>query len=394
MPGLLDNFLNDPNLALGAGLLSPTKDEGFGSALSQGLAARQNALASQDNSQLQQLQAQIREKGLADANAFTSLLGANQARIQAGDPGALLSLIGGAQNVGQLTSATSLFNAMQPASVAPTQLVKLQNEFAAEKDPVRKAQIGKAIELATTRAPGSNVNVDVDLSGLADKERTKDFVDAENAAIDEVGKVRSLEGATNTILRGLAQGAPIGMVADVIMKTDVVRSQFNQAINSKAKLEDQIADLSSDNKEEFRNLISLANDGNEVASQKLSLVYLLAGSRETGKLSDTDLKLAFDSIESGSVEGMITRLIATRDSAIDQLNAKLRTSRDRRTPPEGVESSAFADFKPDRVFTTEAISAAPENVIRSLGGMNKLSLDKLLGEKEKKALLIRMLGLQ
>jgi hypothetical protein len=86
---------------------------------------------------------------------------------------------------------------------------------------------------------------------------------------------------------------------------------------------------------------------------------------------------------------MITRLVATRDGAIDQLNSKLRTNRKRRG-----ESDAFADFEPDRVFTSETIANAPDNVIRSLGGMNSLALDKLLDEKEKKALVARMLGLQ
>ena len=129
MPGLLDNFLSDPNLALGAGLLSPTKDEGFGSALSQGLAARQQAISSQDNSQLRQLQSQIREKGLADANAFTSLLGQNQAGLQAGDPQAALSILGGAQNIGQLGGATSLLNAMRPSQQAMTDIEKLQYNF-------------------------------------------------------------------------------------------------------------------------------------------------------------------------------------------------------------------------------------------------------------------------
>ena len=380
MPGLLDNFLSDPNIAFGASLLSPTKDGGFGSGLSQGLTARQAAVASQDNNQLRQLQAQIREKGLADANAFTSLLGQNQAGLQSGDPRAALNLLGGAQNVGQLGGATSLLNAMRPAQRAMTDIEKLQVAFANETDPVRKAQIGKVIELRTTRAPGSNVDVNVDLGGLADKERTKDFVDAENVAIQEVGKVRAFEGAANTLLRNIAEGAPIGTVASAIMTTDVVRSQFSQAINSEAKLEDQIDSLSSNNKKEFRNLISLAMDGNEVASQKVALVYLLAGGRETGKLSDTDLRLAFDSIESGSVEGMITKVISTRDGLVGQLNSKLRTNRERRKDPDGGVSEAFSNFEPDKVFTTETISAAPDNVIRSLGGMNKLALDKLLGE--------------
>ena len=396
MPGLLDNFLSDPNIAFGASLLSPTKDGGFGSGLSQGLTARQAAVASQDNSQLRQLQAQIREKGLADANAFTSLLGANQAGIQSGDPRAALNLLGGAQNVGQLGGATSLLNAMRPAQRAMTDIEKLQVAFANETDPVRKAQIGKVIELRTTRAPGSSVDVKVDLGGLAEKERTKDFVDAENAAIEQVGKVRSLEGAINTMLQGVAQGAPIGTVANLIGKADVVRSQFNQAINSKAKLEDQIKDLSPENKEEFRNLIDLAMSGKELASQKVSLVYLLAGSRETGKLSDTDLKLAFESVDDGSIEGMISKLIATRQGSIDQLNAKLRTDRERRKPPEGVTTNAFDEFNQDEVFTTEGIKTAPESLIRSLGGMSRQARQKLLSEEQRKALSARilMMGIQ
>jgi len=384
MPGLLDNFLADPNLALGAGLLSPTPSGTFGAGLSQGLGSRQQAVASQDQNRLRLLQAQIREQGLADANKFSSLLSENQGLLQAGDPQGGLNLLGGASNINQATGAASILGSLQPPASRLGEFERL--DALVEAGTATPGEIDRHSKLKD-RAAG--VSVDVNLGGLADKERIKDFVDAENTAIEDVGKVRALEGATNTLLRGLANGAPIGTVASAIMTTDVVRSQFSQAINSKAALEDQIADLSSGNKEQFRTLIGEAMKGNEIASQKVSLVYMLAGSRETGKLSDTDLKLAFDSIENGSIEGMITRLVATRDGAIDQLNSKLGTNRKRRG-----ESAAFADFEPDRVFTTETIANAPDNVIRSLGGMNSLALDKLLDEKEKKALVARMLGLQ
>jgi hypothetical protein len=389
MPGLLDNFLADPNLALGAGLLSPTRNGSFGAGLSQGLGARQQAVASQDNSQLRQLQAQIREKGIADANRFSSLISENQAGLQQGNPQAVANLVGGSSNVNQLTGSASLFNDFRPSGVPTTEFERL--DALVQAGQATPGQIDRHKKL---KDAASGINVGVNLEGLFEgaKARTEgaNIAKAIDTSIIDAGKVRSLEGATNTLLRGLANGAPIGAVASAIMTTDVVRSQFSQAINSKAALEDQIADLSGDNKDEFRSLIGLAMQGNEVASQKVSLVYMLAGSRETGKLSDTDLKLAFDSIENGSVEGMITRLVSTRDGAIDQFNAKQRTNRNRRDP----EELAFADLERDRVFTTETINNAPDNVIRSLGGMNSLALDKLLDENEKKALIARMLGLQ
>jgi hypothetical protein len=366
---LLDFFQN-PNVSLAAGLLSPTKDENFGQGLLQGIRAGQGTTEANSIDQLRQLRANIGQQGIDDASAFrTGLQGAGLPF----DP----------QNVNQLNAISAFSNANRPV---------------AQKLPTRAslsllaAQGDKTAQDALDRmGSGALVNLGGIFEAAGARQEGKDLAQAKDTAIVDAGKVRAFEDATNTMLRGLANGAPIGTVASAIMTTDVVRSQFNQAINSKAALEDQIVDLSSGNKEEMRTLIGLAMQGNEIASQKLSLVYMLAGSRETGKLSDTDLKLAFDSIggDQGSLEGMITRLIATRDGAIDQFNAKQKTNRNRRG-----ESQAFSDFEADRVFTTETITKAPDNVIRSLGGMNKLALDKLLNDDEKKALVARMLGLQ
>jgi hypothetical protein len=120
MPGLLDNFLADPNLALGAGLLAPTRNGSFGAGLSQGLGARQQAVASQDNSQLRQLQAQIREQGLADANKFSSLISDNQALFQAGDPQGGFNLLGGSVTPNQAATAARITSSLQPSGGAGT----------------------------------------------------------------------------------------------------------------------------------------------------------------------------------------------------------------------------------------------------------------------------------
>jgi hypothetical protein len=388
MPGLLDNFLADPNLALGAGLLSPTRNGSFGAGLSQGLGARQAAVASQDQNRLRLLQAQIREQGLADANKFSSLLGENQGLLQAGDPQGGLNLLGGSSTANQAATSAGIMRSLQPPTLPTTEFDRL--DALVEAGTATAGQKKRHARLIA-ESQGVSVNLEGLFEGAKARGEGTNFAKAVDTSIVDAGKVRSLEGATNTMLRGLANGAPIGTVASAIMTTDVVRSQFSQAINSKAALEDQIADLSSGNKEQFRTLIGEAMKGNELSSQKLSLVYMLAGSRETGKLSDTDLKLAFDSIggDQGSIEGMISRLITTRDGAIDQFNAKQRTNRTRRG-----EDAAFADLDRDRVFTVEAINNAPDNVIRSLGGMNSLALDKLLDEDEMKALISRMVGIQ
>jgi len=87
MPGLLDNFLNDPNLALGAGLLSPTKDEGFGSALSQGLLARGASRAANSVDNLRQLEAQFAQRKLTDGVPIVETALQKNARAAGFTPG-------------------------------------------------------------------------------------------------------------------------------------------------------------------------------------------------------------------------------------------------------------------------------------------------------------------
>ena len=89
---LLD-FLNSPQLALGAGLLAPTDSGSLGAGLIQGLSAQQSQRQSNDLSMLAQSNEQ------AGQNAF-----ADTARFQQGLQGANIPL--GPQNAGQLNAVS------------------------------------------------------------------------------------------------------------------------------------------------------------------------------------------------------------------------------------------------------------------------------------------------
>ena len=184
-------------------------------------------------------------------------------------------------------------------------------------------------------------------------------------------------------------GAPIGTVASLIGTVDTVRSQFNQAVQSQAALEDQISGLSSENQDVMRGLIARAMAGDETASQILSLTYLQASAREEGKLSDTDLQLSRDSIEDGSVEGMIAKLITSRNGQIAQFNAKQKINRERVG-----ESGAFAAMEGEKVFTAEGIRNAPDSVIQGFRSINPIALKKMLSKDEKEELVKRLRAMQ
>jgi len=87
MPGLLDNFLSDPNLALGAGLLSPTPSGTFGAGLSQGLNQRNIATAANSTEALRQLEAQLARKRLNAAQSIDETALQKNARAAGFTPG-------------------------------------------------------------------------------------------------------------------------------------------------------------------------------------------------------------------------------------------------------------------------------------------------------------------
>lgn len=366
---LLDFFAN-PNVALAAGLLSPTPNQNFGQGLLQGINAGQtsNALNNRSN---------IATQALADESGFReSLQGLPQ--------GALLGLQ--PQNAGQLNAVSGLLNTLRPPKPPTSEFERL--DALVQSGQATPGQIARHARL-TSESGGLNVNLQGLFEGQKARTQGANFAKAEATAVEKAGKVRAFEGATNELLRGLAAGAPIGTVASLIGGADVVRSQFNQAVQSEAALEDQISGLSSENQDEMRGLIARAVAGNEAASQTLSLVYLLAGSRETGKLSDTDLKLSKDSIESGSVEGMVAKLVSTRNGQIASFNAEQKINRERVG-----DSIAFAPMEGEKVFTVEGIRNAPDSVIQGFRSINPIALKKMLSKDEKEELVKRLRGMQ
>lgn len=370
---LLD-FFSNPNVALAAGLLSPTPNKSFGQGLLQGIDAGQGARAVNTAEMLRQQQAQVKRKLLGDEQAFQQgLLNVPPSEFPLGVT---------PQNATQLNALSTFANTQREAQQGNPTRASLSLACARGDQEACAA-------LEKMGTGGQNITIE----GLFEKQREKtrgtNFAKAEATAVEDAGKVRAFEGATNELLRGLAAGAPVGTVASLIGTADVVRSQFNQALQSQAALEDQISGLSSDNQDEMRGLIARAIAGNEAASQTLSLVYLLASSRETGKLSDTDLKLSKDSIEDGSVEGMVTKLVTSRDGQIAQFNAKQKNNRERVG-----EHRAFAAMEGEKVFTVEGIRNAPDSVIQGFRNINAIALKKMLSGPEKEALIKRLKDMQ
>ena len=367
---LLD-FFNSPNAALAAGLLSPNQGGSFGTSLLSGIQASQAARQNNTQDQLGQLRAQIAGQGINDASAFRQNLQG-------------LALPHGLQpqNSNQVNAASGLLNALAPPTTPTSEFERL--DALVQSGQATPGQIARHKRLTS-----ENQGMTLSLEGLFENAKAKgqgtNFAKATETSVIEAGKVRAFEGATNEVLKGLVGGAPIGTVASFIGGLDVVRSQFNQATGSQAALEDQISGLSADNQGKVRTLIGQAISGSETASQTMSLVYLLAGGRENGKLSDTDLKLAIDSIESGSTEQMVAKLVSTKNGLIGQFNQKQRTNRDRLG-----EDPAFASMEGDKVFTAEAIRNAPDSVINGFRNMNTLAIEKMLSDDELDALVSRM----
>ena len=71
---LLDVF-NNPNLAVAAGLLSPTPNQNFGQGLLQGIGAGQGVRQNNSQDQLAQLRAQIQQQGSLSTEAGAVVAG-------------------------------------------------------------------------------------------------------------------------------------------------------------------------------------------------------------------------------------------------------------------------------------------------------------------------------
>lgn len=268
--------------------------------------------------------------------------------------------------------AASIFESLQPKPPVGTSLFeRLQAIPEGQRTPLQQQM------LRTLAAEKGGTNVSVDLKGLQGKEEVKAAIDTAKTFKDKAQRVRALDTLANESTRLLLEpGTTIGAVGGMIRGIEGIRSQIQQAVSNPEELNRVTSGLSDDNKR----WINKAIQSGGVDSNEIALMFGIASGRETGKLTDNDVKFARDTFAgTSSIPLYISKLQQTRDRQVSGFNARATETLSRSPQGEEVRSildPALAQFTPSPVFGLERLENMTDAQIIHLG--NVLPVERLL----------------
>lgn len=190
-----------------------------------------------------------------------------------------------------------------------------QAEFAFPNDPEKQRQFIR-------ERGGSGVNVD--LGGLADKERIKDLQERRNTIQQRKTAAVSLARLGNRIRTQLEKGgaATIGPVGFL--------SRLGNSLSAQARAIARNSDAEFDPERfDFAAFPETARQSAAVRSNILSMAFALARTREEGRLSDTEVQQALNSIggNSGSPEQIMAAINEVVPNAIQGIDDQIAIER-------------------------------------------------------------------
>ena len=360
--GLLDTLNNNALFNIGLGTLAAPDRAGTAQALVGGLDfANQQSTAGGRREQLGLLN-QLRQNEVRQLPTVNSLrdqqleaaIAANVARRQQqaafSDP----------QNR-ELVPLDQQVGPIGPGGQAPTEVTnevnvpQLINSLLKQPETAQTA-IGLINALKT--GTGSNVNVNVN---TADKERVKDRIQEETDFQKKRVNTRNFVANINSVLQEVSKpGAKIGAVGGFIRGLQSLKSQFAQAVGPDGKI--QASAFAEGTSQSTIDAVISAG----ISSDTVSLAFLLASQRESGKLTDKDFERAERTLAGGgqSIQQMMGNLLKTSTRQQDNFDREASIRQNQAIDEPG--RSMFNPIVRERAFDIDQVKAFSDSDLRSL----------------------------